>query len=35
MRLLLSVTLSGSALAALLLLLRYVIFRKMPSTVYY
>ena len=35
MRLLLSVTLSGSALAVLLLLLRYVIFRKMPSTVYY
>ena len=35
MRLLLSVTLSGSALAALLLLLRYVVFRKMPSTVYY
>ena len=35
MRLLLSVTLSGSALAVLLLLLRYVVFRKMPSTVYY
>ncbi len=35
MRLLLSVTLSGSALAVLLLLLRYVMFRKMPSTVYY
>ncbi len=35
MRLLVSVTLSGSALAVLLLLLRYVVFRKMPSTVYY
>ena len=35
MRILLSLTLSGSALALLLLALRYLILKKMPSTVYY
>ena len=35
MRVLLSLTLSGSAMALLLLALRYVILRRMPSTVYY
>ena len=35
MRLLLTLTLSGSALALLLLSLRYFVLRRMPSTVYY
>ena len=35
MRVLLSLTLSGSALALLLLALRYLILKKMPSTVFY
>ena len=35
MKMLLFTTLGGSALALLLLLLRYLVFRKMPSTVYY
>ena len=35
MKMLLALTLSGSALALLLLALRYVILRRMPSTVYY
>jgi hypothetical protein len=35
MRILLNLTLSGSALAFLLLALRYLILKKMPSTVYY
>ena len=35
MKMLLFMTLGGSALALLLLALRYFIFRKMPSTVYY
>ena len=35
MRILLSLTLSGSAMALLLLALRYVFLRRMPSTVYY
>ena len=35
MKMLLYMTLSGSALALLLLALRYVFLRRMPSTVYY
>ena len=35
MKTLLVMTLGGSALALLLLILRYLVFRKMPSTVYY
>ena len=35
MKMLLYMTLGGSALALLLLALRYLVFRKMPSTVYY
>ena len=35
MRYLLTLTLSGSVLALLLLALRYFILRRMPSTVYY
>ena len=35
MQTLLTMTLSGSALALLLLALRYLVLRRMPSTVYY
>lgn len=35
MQILLSLTLSGSAMALMLLALRYVFLRRMPSTVYY
>ena len=35
MKTLLALTVSGSALTILLLVLRYILLKKMPSTVYY